>query len=355
MGEVGSQESTQCPVCLESATRRLFDNTSGEYINCPRCGKFYIGEKFSFLAKITGSAPDVHADKYMYLGDRDSRTRSDLSSWLRENEDRNVMLHLSFLEYDSADSHRLAFDSARAQVRTFHDRADKLLRAMARKTTHAGQRLPLGEWVDEWVALSWALNRKELLEIISYLSNERRVAPPNGFDYLDTRPDEIADGIKIEPNGWAYLETLRQIRPESRQGFVAMWFDKETIPLWREAIELAVKEAGYNAFRIDLKPHVNRIDDEIIAEIKRSRFLIADLTGHRGGVYYEAGFAQGLGLPVFWTCREDDFNRIHFDTRQFNCIKWCDDEDGREQLKKDLRWRIESVLGRGPADPEGEN
>ncbi len=35
------------------------------------------------------------------------------------------------------------------------------------------------------------------------------------------------------------------------------------------------------------------------------RFMIADFTGHRGGVYFEAGFAHGLGIPVIWTCRED--------------------------------------------------
>ena len=54
--------------------------------------------------------------------------------------------------------------------------------------------------------------------------------------------------------------------------------------------------------RIDQKEHLNRIDDEIIAEIRRTRFLVADCTqgetGPRGGVYYEAGFAHGLKIPV---------------------------------------------------------
>ena len=35
--------------------------------------------------------------------------------------------------------------------------------------------------------------------------------------------------------------------------------------------------------------HINRIGDEIISQIRRSKFLIADFTGHRGGVYFEAG------------------------------------------------------------------
>ena len=33
--------------------------------------------------------------------------------------------------------------------------------------------------------------------------------------------------------------------------------------------------------------------------------MVCDLTGYRGGVYFEAGFAYGLGLEVIYTCRKD--------------------------------------------------
>ena len=66
--------------------------------------------------------------------------------------------------------------------------------------------------------------------------------------------------------------------------------------------------------------------DEIIAEIRRSRFLVADFThgedGARGGVYYEAGFANGLGIKVIHTCREDAVRTLHFDTSHINHIVW---------------------------------
>ena len=87
--------------------------------------------------------------------------------------------------------------------------------------------------------------------------------------------------------------------------------------------------------RIDQQEHNNKIDDEIIAEIRRSRFVVADFTqgekGARGGVYYEAGFAQGLGIEVIFTCRKDvlDNNDIHFDTRQYNHIGWETPEELR--------------------------
>lgn len=60
--------------------------------------------------------------------------------------------------------------------------------------------------------------------------------------------------------------------------------------------------------------------------------LIADFTKQRGGVYFEAGFAMGLGIPVIWSCRSDDINNLHFDTRQYNHIVWNDYSDLRTKL-----------------------
>lgn len=134
----------------------------------------------------------------------------------------------------------------------------------------------------------------------------------------------------------------------SNQVFVAMWFSDEMSDLWQNGIEPGVREAGYSAFRIDGKEHNNKIDDEIIAEIRRSKFLVADFTSERdkprGGVYYEAGFAQGLGLPVIWTCRANLIDQVHFDTRQFNHIVW----DTAEELRDKLTNRIRATIGQGP-------
>ncbi len=95
--------------------------------------------------------------------------------------------------------------------------------------------------------------------------------------------------------------------------------------------------------RIDNKEHTNKICDEIIAEIRRSRFVVAEFTGQRNGVYYEAGFAAGLGIPVICTCREDNIADLHFDIRQYNCIDW----KTPEELFERLRNRILAVIGEG--------
>ena len=122
---------------------------------------------------------------------------------------------------------------------------------------------------------------------------------------------------------------------------IPMWFNDEVISAYEKSIKPAVSEAGFEPVRIDRKEHSYKICDEVVAEIRRARFLVCDFTcgllpdstaesGEtavaRGGVYYEAGFAHGVGMMVIWTCRSDLIDHVHFDLRQYNSILW---EDGK--------------------------
>jgi hypothetical protein len=150
--------------------------------------------------------------------------------------------------------------------------------------------------------------------------------------------------VRVAPMGW---QKLQETSPsDSVTGFVAMWFNSEMDLPWEKAFYPAIREAGYSPLRIDKKEHNNKIDDEIISAIRSAKFLIGDFTGDRGGVYYEAGFAAGLGRPVIWTVRRDWFDKVHFDTRQYNHLIW--DESNLDLLKSMLKNRIEATLGRGP-------
>lgn len=73
-----------------------------------------------------------------------------------------------------------------------------------------------------------------------------------------------------------------------------MWFDQSLLEAWLNGFSAGIHDAGYVPTRIDNKEHANKICDEIIVEIRRSRFVVADFTGQRNGVYYEAGFAARI-------------------------------------------------------------
>jgi len=153
--------------------------------------------------------------------------------------------------------------------------------------------------------------------------------------------------VQLTPRGLMQAEEWGRSNVVSTQGFVAMWFDEQMHPVWEKGFHPAIEAAGYRPHRIDRKEHVNKICDEIIAEIRRSRFVVADFTGQRGGVYYEAGYASGRDTPVIWTCRKDHFENVHFDIRQYNSIVWMTPEE----LAQRLQVRIEAVIGDGPLKP----
>ena len=143
-----------------------------------------------------------------------------------------------------------------------------------------------------------------------------------------------------------YAELL-QAGPMSQQAFVAMAFAAEFDGAWTKIIKPGIIAAKYRPFRVDQKEHSEKVDDLIMAEIRRSKFLVADFSGQRGGVYFEAGFAYGLGRPVIWMCREEEVGKLHFDTRQYNHILYSDPLDAQRKLRN----RIVAILGEGTYTP----
>ena len=139
-------------------------------------------------------------------------------------------------------------------------------------------------------------------------------------------------------------------RVASSQVFVAMWFDETMKEAYDKGFCEAIAGAGYEPLRIDRKEHDQKIDDEIIAEIRRSAFVVADFTGHRGGVYYEAGFAHGLGRRVIFTCKKGEIAKLHFDVRQYNTIEWHTPQD----LVAPLQNRILALFGAGVRKPDAK-
>jgi hypothetical protein len=169
-------------------------------------------------------------------------------------------------------------------------------------------------------------------------------------------------GLTIK--GWELAERLREELRESDQAFVAMWFHAGMDTAFHQGFQPALRACGYNPFRIDQTAHTGKIDDEIIANIRKSRLLVADLTGCRPNVFYEAGFAAGLGRSVLYTCQADYlghflrcepnspappvaesgswFDQISqhaFDVRQYPVLRWTAPAD----LATALQARIEAL------------
>jgi hypothetical protein len=144
--------------------------------------------------------------------------------------------------------------------------------------------------------------------------------------------------------------TERIVMP--RDVFVVMSFGKD--PDLEDAYETfctASEKYGFHAFRID--HHIDetkRIMPEVIENIKRCAFVIADVSEPKPNVYYELGWAQALGKPVIVTAREGV--KLEFDIYDVPTIYWRNQKSLREGLAQRLE-RISEKFGRhgiGAAD-----
>ncbi|MDE0678993.1 MAG: hypothetical protein OXI11_02095 [Gammaproteobacteria bacterium] len=317
----GVNSQPRCPIWRSIASTCGIQG-DGEYFESPRAGGRYF---------IFRRATAVLEDQERYS----DRFRARLTSWLVEQRRLgNDCPHITLSTLEEAENLRDL---------TVDRRADLLLQYIGLNTPH------IGDYFRFWprdifcVAMAWSESayNTEVSYLLNYLTDKNWLkADPLGEH--DTQ-------YLLTVEGYARLAELGNTVRESSQAFVAMWFDPSMESVWRDGMKPAIEDAGYEPLRIDLKPHANKIDDEIIAEIRRSRFIVADFThgeeGARGSVYYEAGFAHGLNIPVIFTCRRDMFDNIHFDTRQYLHIVWEKPEDLRQQLAP----RVSALLGDGPS------
>lgn len=319
--------NTGCPICKSQTSQKSF-NTDEKRIDCLKCGVFTI----SYPASVNWRSSNP-----------EDRQITNASSWIREHQ--GIVVDTDQIEF-----------LLQIKTPTVADRATKILVHLEKNlfnissqedihvhdaSDYSNNDIKRNKILNQlkWLGISYSVNLDEL----KYLLHE----------FLDKESGFLAVSFQgnfwrvlITPKGHAFLENLRKANYFSDIGFCAMWFDKRLLPLWNDGIYKAIDGAGYKPERIDTHQHNNRIDDEIIAMIRRSKFVVADFVGNRAGVYFEAGYALGAGLPVIWTCNKDKLHRIHFDNRQYNFVTW---EFGKlDEFKAALQNRIEATIGQGP-------
>lgn len=143
---------------------------------------------------------------------------------------------------------------------------------------------------------------------------------------------------KITLKGLNYIIELMEKGNLSNKCFVAMSFNPK-MNKTREAIKEVITCNNYDPILIDER-HIDSsktINDAIIADIKSCKFCIADFTQQNKGVYFESGFAVGLGKSVIYTCHKDSFDETHFDTNHFPHIIYDNDDDLKDKLDKKIK------------------
>jgi hypothetical protein len=211
------------------------------------------------------------------------------------------------------------------------ERAMKLLLEVANVAENPeGWYLPDGQ--PRYLAASYSTDYRELKILLRILEDK---------GLLEFGPSRA---IRLTASGFIAAEASKYLASPSANGFVAMSFANEMTDAYVNGFDPGVRAAGYQPVRIDQKEHANPISDEIMAEIRRARFVVADYTMSNNGVYFEAGFATGLGILVIPTCRRSEISGLHFDIRHINTLTW----ETPVELASALPKRISAIIGDGP-------
>lgn len=299
-------EKDTCEVCLDQQASVVPSRFDGVHQNCLRCGDFKLSRTAGAIMR-----QGLGKDK-----------RALLSGWVR-NQNR-----LGSIPMITTDNLKQVLASP---LPTVAERAFALLVEAESGLKSLGDRFDIKE--PRFLAATYSSTQKDVLYLLGILRDQ-------GLAELK----ELGGSCELLPGGYIRLDEIKRRTSSSIKGFVAMSFQEDLAEIYSNGFQVGIIGAGYDPIRMDKIEHINRIDDEIINQINTSKFIVADFTGHRGGVYFEAGYALGIGLPVFWTCRKCHMADLHFDIRQFNCIAW----ENPAELASRLRVRLEAVLGRGP-------
>lgn len=295
-----------CPVCKQSVEHfKDIESLKSEVI-CNYCGEFIIEKSLQAI---------LDSNQYNQLI---------IGSWIREQNSFGVTPELKAIDFDNLIS---------LKDKKINQKYELLLKYMYLEKTI---QIELADLNRLYLVLFWCEDIKEFNMLLSKaveLNHLKLV-----FDSM------IYKKYSITYDGKEFVENLG-LDNNSNKIFMAFSFSPEMKEKFEPTIKKAVKDASegkLEAVRVSssITDHDTKIDDELIGMIKSSKAVIADFTDNRPAVYYEAGFAMGLGIPVIWTCKKVDIDNLSFDTRQYPHIIWENEEDLYKQVVNRLKAKI---------------
>jgi hypothetical protein len=295
----------ECPICSTAVPAPREDRPWTAY-DCPRCGRW--------RAHASPSAIDFTLLRT--IGEWDAgavHRRSRLSHILRRQQSTNSLVWAD-IRFDDLVSWRLE-----EPLPSPSEQLDQIIILAGKTQPSAAEPAVLkAPAISAWIGatilrtspeagLSWLWAQDKTNELIEHPGDQ------NGLR------------LRLRMAGWLRYEILRQGQVESRRVLMAMQFgDVELDRVVEQCFRPAARRAGFDLYSLIENQPAGLIDDQLRVALRTSRFVVADLTHRNNGAYWEAGFAEGLGRPVIYTCREAEWKErpTHFDTNHLVTVIW---------------------------------
>jgi hypothetical protein len=324
--------NSSCPVCKTDNTERNVFQDSERY-SCKRCGEFLI---------------EFHREVLQMILQDDLEKAATLSHWIR-------------MDYVARQKEPLDENGGRGRVRLrtelvnsivknsrprVKEQANDLIRWIGDNVKIGGQYINIDELAVQ--AIVGSATTEEFKLVSSYLRERGVIA--------DGSEPDVRGKVTLSFDGWEQYHELKRATSDSRKAFMAMQYNEPELDnIVEKVFRDAVRQTGFDLFILRDHPKAGLIDDRLRVEIRAARFLIADLTHQNRGAYWEAGYAEGLGKPVIYTCEKRKFKRskTHFDTNHHETVLW--DPEEPQEAGKELKNTIRATLPGEAKMPVEEN
>jgi len=317
-----------CPICESTLINCILsDFERFVEFNCPKCGKFKLSCGKFKLSNMTRLPKNLIAE---------SNNAAIISYWLQNHQSKNLI----YLTFDLINKIITSTTLPKPQ-----EQADNLILWLGNNTKEYGKPIQINYSII--ASVIGAVGENEVMYIIEHVAERNLVY--NTFD-----SSMSFDGY-LTFEGWERYNEFQRIHKDSRLAFMAMKFGDKTLDhIFNDIIKDAIDKAGFEIRKLDDVKRAGLIDDKLRVEIRRSKFLIADLTHDNNGAYWEAGYAEGLGIPVIYICEESKFKdkKTHFDTNHHLTLTWKDEEEPLNEFLEELKATIRETF---PEDAKMED
>jgi hypothetical protein len=291
-----------CELCGFVALRREEVPGFKEFIHCEYCGKYFIDDH-------SGITPDNKHLLAGYLYMQRNRERRDKYPLITAHE------ILNDIRIPTTPSRKLDYllramdDISKGRIGA----GFSIHRQLNMETIETEQYVQID--IDRTLhlppAFAYAVNLAEISEMIKLLCRNGYLSLEELEDYENDRQSIYKKNpyrYTINAEGYKRIESLRNTNAESNKVFIALQFrteDGSTRDDLITAIKAACTECGFEAGTVNETPYNHGIADEIMASIKRSKFVVVDYTYGNKGAYFEAGYARGIGRPLIRCCNSE--------------------------------------------------
>jgi len=153
--------------------------------------------------------------------------------------------------------------------------------------------------------------------------------------FPDTAQD-FCSHLSLTYQGWLYWDRIQRTTTNPYGAFMAYQFrsdqsaeeyDDLLYEMINTDLHITLGSIGFDLKDITINQSAGSIDDRLRNTIRSSRFLLAEVSHGNQNVFWEAGFAEGYGIPVIYLCHKSRFankSSMPFDTNHLLCVQWTE-------------------------------